>query len=81
MAWKKGFKFVNAEVNSLSVVKIVNEQDFNVNASSSLVASIWQQLNKDWYVEVNHVYCETNFAVDWMPSFAATFPMGTHILQ
>ena len=27
------------------------------------------------------MYHEANFAADWMASFAATFPVGTHILQ
>lgn len=71
-----GIRVLVVEIDSLCVTQLLNRKSFN--ATLSLVNEILGLLFRDWQVSVHYVYCEANFATDFMSNHALTLPIGFH---
>ena len=65
LVWKKGYRKVKLEVDSTLVKEWLSE-DSRVLQQSNLVYVCRQLLEREWTVEINHVYRECNQATDFL---------------
>ena len=59
LAWEKGYKMVEMEVDSLMDVKKILRDKDTINIHSSLIRAIQEFLKRDWTIQINHVYRES----------------------
>lgn len=81
IAWDRGFRRVEVELDSLFVVNVVQQEGEAANDFSSIVQSIKELLGRDWMVNLKHVFREANKSADRMANFATSLPLGCHIFD
>jgi ribonuclease HI len=64
LVYRLGFKNVELEVDSEAVVGVIKSGCTMSYGGSTLLKRIWQLLEKDWKVEISHVYREANNCAD-----------------
>jgi ribonuclease HI len=66
LAYRLGFRNVELEVDSETVVCVIKTGCLKSNGGYSLLKRIKQLMAKDWRVEVSHIYREANKCADAM---------------
>jgi ribonuclease HI len=64
LVYRLGFKNVELEVDSEAVVGVIKSGCTMSYGGSTLLKRIWKLLEKDWKVEISHVYREANNCAD-----------------
>jgi ribonuclease HI len=64
--YKMGFRKVEVEVDSETVVQVIKSGCSKSLKGSSLIKRICQLLAKDWSVDITHIYREANKCADAM---------------
>ena len=81
LCWGKGLHRVILEVDSQSVVDIIQRKERTINVLYRLVRDINNLLERNWEVLVAHTYREGNRCFDAMTNHALSLPQGLHILD
>ena len=81
LAWSKGFRFIKVEVDCLLVLKLIQREENSASAHSSLINQILLLMEKDWDIDVKHVFREGNKCADFLASYALQLQEGSHFLQ
>lgn len=80
MAWSLGKRKVILEMDNMFVVhvmnKMVHKESFHINAHSNLVQAIKIHLDKNWAIQIQHVYLKRNRCADYVVNHAFLAPPG-----
>jgi ribonuclease HI len=58
--WNKGFRKVELNVDSLALVNIIKNRTCHSAVGGMIMKHIWRMMDRDWEVEVSHIYREAN---------------------
>jgi ribonuclease HI len=62
--YRLGFKKVELNIDSATVVGVIKKGKDNSLSVSSLLNQIWRMMDLDWQVEISHMYREANKCAD-----------------
>ena len=68
------------EVDSHCVVQMVNSQTECINEYTP-ICSIRDLIKRNWVITINHVYCEANFAVDFLAKYVLELLLELHLFS
>ena len=66
------------EMDSLIALQMIECHDDVVNSHSSVISSIKGLSQKEWNVQLVHIFREANFAANHLAKLANNFPLGVH---
>ncbi|WCJ29423.1 LINE-1 retrotransposable element ORF2 protein [Euphorbia peplus] len=78
MAWKKGYRRVIVEIDSLIVLKLVMDGERVFHRYYWLIEGCKLFLKHDWEIKMQHQFREGNRAADWLANFAGASDLGHH---
>ncbi|KAG7537137.1 Zinc finger CCHC-type superfamily [Arabidopsis suecica] len=78
IAWEKGFRRVELELDSELVVGFLQAGISEVHPLAFLVPLCQDFLSRDWVVRVTHVYREANRLADGLANYAFSLQFGFH---
>ncbi|CAI9113041.1 OLC1v1013568C1 [Oldenlandia corymbosa var. corymbosa] len=78
LAWDKGYRKLEAEVDNESVVRLVLAKEPNSGVHLEILHAIKELMSRSWEVKLAHVHREKNFAADYMAALAVSNPPGLH---
>ncbi|XP_019094473.1 PREDICTED: uncharacterized protein LOC109129898 [Camelina sativa] len=78
LAWGRGFRRVELEVDSLLVVGLLKSGISSAHPLSFLVRLCQSFVSRDWLVRINHVYREANRLADGLANYAFSLQLGFH---
>ena len=65
IAWQLGFKFIRIEIDSNMVLNWLTNTTMNYPTNMKpLICDCRSLMDRDWVVQVQHIYCEANACVD-----------------
>lgn len=70
MAWDKGFKDVLLETDSRVALLMINNKKRDDSYNVILVDKCRQILQREWIVQIEHIYREANMVADWLANRA-----------
>lgn len=73
IAWDRGIRRVEVEVDSESVVGFLKTWIQDSNPLSFLVRLCYGFISRDWTVKISHIYREANHLADGLANFFFTF--------
>ncbi|GAU34393.1 hypothetical protein TSUD_217330 [Trifolium subterraneum] len=71
--YSMGFKKVELHIDSETVVHVLKKGNSTSSLGCSLLKQIWQLLEMDWLVEINHTYREANMCADALTNIGCSF--------
>ncbi|KAK2636447.1 hypothetical protein Ddye_031239 [Dipteronia dyeriana] len=81
MVWRKGFRKVIVETDSMSIVKFI-EKDSNPNHPMfSLIQTCKRLIAVDWNCNVKHVYREANIVADGLAKIGGSMDFGVLLFE
>ncbi|KAL9449909.1 hypothetical protein AB3S75_011776 [Citrus x aurantiifolia] len=80
VAWENGFRRIQVGVDNKSVVHLLAMASVPENENATLIKGIRKLLERDWIVQLEHVYREANYAADFLDSYSLNSPIGLHVL-
>lgn len=60
---------------------MIESREQNSNVHTPLLNSIKNIVQRDCHVSIGHIYCEANFAADFLAKNAGSLPVGYHVAQ
>ena len=81
IAWDHGFRRLELEVDSESVVGFLRTKINDSHPMSFLVRLCYGFISKDWIVKISHVYREANHLVDGLANYAFTLSFGLYVFE
>ncbi|KAJ7982509.1 Ribonuclease H [Quillaja saponaria] len=81
LAWELGFRKVEAELDSMVVLKLIQEDDVEFHPYANLILSCKELMKLDWQVFLSHIYRETNSSADCLANLSVSWPIGVHTLD
>ncbi|CAN1801373.1 Putative ribonuclease H protein At1g65750 [Linum perenne] len=76
IAWSLGIRKLNIQSDSRVAVGILSSDPSIAHQHRALVAEFHEYRNRQWEVSLSHVYCEANFAADYLASLGHSFNFG-----
>ncbi|CAN1256833.1 Putative ribonuclease H protein At1g65750 [Linum perenne] len=76
--WEAGFRKVVLQMDSQVAITLLTS-DSNMNNHHSLEIEQLELCNREWRVEIRHVYREANKVADFLANQGHLFPFGTHL--
>jgi hypothetical protein len=70
--YRLGFRKVEVNIDSAAMVQVVCNRQLHSSLGNALVKQIWLLLEKDWCVEILHVYREANKCADALANIGYT---------
>ncbi|CAN1195923.1 Putative ribonuclease H protein At1g65750 [Linum perenne] len=81
LAWDVGVRRVELQVDSMTVVQLIEPPNDPMHLHAMEVRDIRELLSRDWEVRVKHVYREANHAADHLAGSGFAFPLGIHSIS
>ncbi|KAG7573124.1 Ribonuclease H domain [Arabidopsis suecica] len=81
IAWDKGFRRVELDLDSELVVGFLKSEMSNAHPLAFLVRLCHGFFTRDWLVRINHVYREANRLADGLANYAFTLPLDLHLFE
>ena len=81
IAWDRGYRQLELEVDSESVVGFLQTGINDSNPLSFLVRLCYGFISRDWLVKVSHVYREANRLADGLANYASSLSLGLHVFE
>ncbi|KAH9718348.1 putative ribonuclease H protein [Citrus sinensis] len=81
LAWNVGIRHLLVEVDNLCVTQMISQQVVVPNVSYALVVAIRDFLNRNWQINISHIYREANSAADFMANMAHLVPHGLQLFS
>ncbi|CAN1849082.1 Putative ribonuclease H protein At1g65750 [Linum perenne] len=79
-AWNGGHRKVLVQTDSLAAVLLLRAAESPTHCHLSKVSSIRERLERDWQVDIRHIYREANGAADYLANLGHNFDLGTHLV-
>ncbi|CAN1753298.1 Putative ribonuclease H protein At1g65750 [Linum perenne] len=79
LAWSYGFRKIKLQLDSKAVITILTRREDPVHQYATEVLAFRELCNRNWLVEVRHVYREANMAADFLAEQGYLFPFGIHL--
>lgn len=76
-----GVSSLVVETNSAVACNLVENKSKSNVLLQPLLRKIFQLMDREWDVLVQHVYREANMCADWLANKACTLPLGVHICE
>ncbi|CAN1182674.1 Putative ribonuclease H protein At1g65750, partial [Linum perenne] len=77
-AWDHGYRKVELQVDSMTVVELVKNDEISTHQHTLDVLDLQELLRRDWEVNIRHVFKEGNRAADFLADTGFRFPLGVH---
>ncbi|GAU13134.1 hypothetical protein TSUD_174340 [Trifolium subterraneum] len=77
LAWEKGYKHIELQMDAQSVVKALNGEMQIMAKGWSLCKRIRRLLELEWEVHIRHTYWEANMCADALPHVGRERDMGS----
>ncbi|KAH9722322.1 putative ribonuclease H protein [Citrus sinensis] len=81
LAWNVGIIHLLVEVDSLCVTQMISQQMVVPNVSYALVVAIRDFLNRNWQINISHIYRKANSTADFMAKMAHLVPHGLQLFS
>ncbi|KAK0587703.1 hypothetical protein LWI29_027305 [Acer saccharum] len=81
MAWRKGFRKIVVETDSMSVLQLIDKESTNNHPLFSILQSCKSLISKDWICSVKHVFREGNMVADGLAKMGHGLDMGVHFFE
>ena len=78
--WFGGYTHVKVEVDCLLALHLLDQEGKHVNAYSNFIRQIISILDREWQIELQHVYREGNKCADFLASYTLQLDVGKHLL-
>ncbi|CAN1746335.1 Putative ribonuclease H protein At1g65750 [Linum perenne] len=79
LAWSYGFRNIDLQLDSRVATAILTCADDPIHQYATEVLSFRELCNREWRVEIRHVYREANKVADFLANQGHLFPFGTHL--
>ncbi|CAN1846117.1 Putative ribonuclease H protein At1g65750 [Linum perenne] len=77
-SWSSGHRKVHLQTDSQSAVSLILADNHPLHQHASEVLAIRELLQRNWQVEIHHVYREGNGAADFLANMGHCFDPGVH---
>lgn len=81
IAWQKGDCWLIVAIDGLCVIHLIANFLVLANEHTSLGRFVEELLKRDWNITINHMYCEANFAANFLGNYALSLPLGCHLFN
>ncbi|CAN1732274.1 Putative ribonuclease H protein At1g65750, partial [Linum perenne] len=81
LAWNSGYRRVAVQVDSLCAVQLLSNPAESEHQHASIIAQFLQLKQRDWTIELQHIYREANFLADFLANRGHSLPFGTHTIS
>ncbi|KAL0786525.1 hypothetical protein Bca101_002771 [Brassica carinata] len=81
IAWDRGFRRLELEVDSESVVGFLRTWINDSHPLSFQVRLCYGFISRDWIVKISHVYREANHLADGLANYAFSLSFGLHVFE
>ncbi|CAN1807017.1 Putative ribonuclease H protein At1g65750 [Linum perenne] len=78
LAWNGGYRRVAVQVDSLCAVQLLSNPADSDHQHASIIAQFLELKQRDWVIELCHIYREANFLADFLANKGHSLPFGTH---
>ena len=68
-------------MDSMAAFLCITESHEEVSANKAIIRDIKRLLDRQWQVNMKHIYREANRAADFLASYAQHFNLGCHCLD
>lgn len=75
IAWQKGDCWLIVAIDGLCVIHLIANFLVLANEHTSLGRFVEELLKRDWNITINHMYCEANFAANFLGNYALSLPL------
>jgi ribonuclease HI len=79
--WNKGFRKVELNVDSLALVNIIKNRTCHSAVGGMIMKHIWRMMDRDWEVEVSHIYREANKCADTLAKVGCNLDLELQIFE
>ncbi|CAN1799327.1 Putative ribonuclease H protein At1g65750, partial [Linum perenne] len=80
-AWEMGVRDIVVQSDSLCAVRLLSSDDSLDHQHATIVSKYKKLLDRDWRVELKHVYRESNHLADALASKGHSLSIGTHMVE
>ncbi|CAN0877469.1 Putative ribonuclease H protein At1g65750 [Linum grandiflorum] len=81
LAWDLGYRKVDLQVDSMTVVSLLQSQGETDHRHQACVQDLRQILDRNWIVHVTHTYREGNRVADLLAHHGHSLPFGVHSIS
>lgn len=81
LAWELGFRNILLESDSHNAVSLLTKNHSQTHLCRAILNSIKSYLQRNWRVQVYHIYREGNVVADWLANFLISLPCGIHVFS
>ncbi|CAN1129287.1 Putative ribonuclease H protein At1g65750 [Linum perenne] len=81
LAWDVGFRSVLVQSDSQTALALVLDEGPPQHQHTNEVLTIRELMNRDWVVNLSHVFREANQAADFLASIEYNCQLGTHLIS
>ncbi|CAN1143628.1 Putative ribonuclease H protein At1g65750, partial [Linum perenne] len=81
LAWSSGFRRVAVQVDSLCAVQLLSNLAGSDHQHASIIAQFLELKQRDWTIDLQHIYREANFLADYLANRGHSLPFGTHTIS
>ncbi|CAN1121022.1 Putative ribonuclease H protein At1g65750, partial [Linum perenne] len=77
-AWEAGIRHVEVQTDSICVINLISGMEDLTNQHAAILGRFRSLRNRDWNVQVKHVYREANFLTDHLANNGHVLQLGAH---
>ncbi|CAN1795223.1 Putative ribonuclease H protein At1g65750 [Linum perenne] len=81
LAWNSGYRRVAVQVDSLCAVQLLSNPADSDHQHASIIAQFLELKQRDWTIDLQHIYREANFLADFLANKGHSLPFGTHVIS
>ncbi|CAN1120234.1 Putative ribonuclease H protein At1g65750, partial [Linum perenne] len=77
LAWDKGIRKLKLQSDSTLAVQLLSNMDQAKHQHSNLIRRFQELMSRQWEVSIEHIYCEVNFAADFLANSGHELELDT----
>ncbi|CAN1346572.1 Putative ribonuclease H protein At1g65750, partial [Linum perenne] len=81
LAWDKGIRKLRIQSDSRVAVELLSNPSEGNNQHANLIQQFHELSSRDWQISIQHIYCEANFAADFLANFGHELNIGLHVFD
>ncbi|CAL1368849.1 unnamed protein product [Linum trigynum] len=79
LAWDAGYRHVRLELDSACAIQLLRSPDSSEHHHAAIIDRAIELLQRQWEVEIAHIYREGNKSADYLASRGHHAPLGVHL--
>ncbi|CAN1832077.1 Putative ribonuclease H protein At1g65750 [Linum perenne] len=81
LAWERGYRKIQLQLDSQCAVQLLQAEGLDDHAHAATIFKATELLQRNWEVQILHVYRESNHAADYLANVGHSCPLGFHVLE